>query len=54
MEIKTGKKRQCIAQIPDTPIPSRSHRMDAVKLLSGKIIDVALNVLIVCIKIHTY
>jgi hypothetical protein len=32
----TGKNRQCMAQIPDTPIPNRSHNTEAVILLLAK------------------
>ncbi len=36
IEIKTGKKRQWIAQIVDTPTPNRSHKTEAVADLSVK------------------
>lgn len=52
-EIRTGKKRQCIAQIPDTPIPKRSQSTDAVILLLGMNKKELVVYISVCINIHT-
>jgi len=43
IEIRTGKKRQWIAQIVETPNPNLSQRTEAVKLLSDKLITIGVN-----------
>lgn len=50
-EIIAGKNRQCIAQMPETPIPNLSQRMDAVILFSANSNEFL--EYLVCINIHT-
>lgn len=40
MAIRTGKNRQCMAQMMDTLSPKRSHKTDAVILFSANVLAI--------------